>query len=334
MFLFFLFCFLRTRFEDFYYPRLKRTGHLNDAHPRRPPLMKRHLFGWVLPTMDFTDVKMYRACGVDALVYIRFLRLCIIYFAVVGVLGIGIVVPFNYTAEPPPQTANVTNYLSCFSMANVEGKSNRLYVHLAATIVFTLLLFYLMWRAYEMYFELRCTYQRKRAPFNYSVMCSDIRLLSGETLERRFEVMFPGQVIATHRTHVCEDLVNAIELKDAYASQLARSRYETLFARLLSLLQPFLLLSSPTCSESYQTDSRGTRPHHYEGTYGPFNPCLGRRVDSIEFYSERIAALTQEIPVLQANNQVLLAQSGLSDTPSPLLMQSRIHRWRRRAWAL
>lgn len=310
--------------------------------------MKRTMFGWLMPTMDLSDAKIYKSCGVDVLVYIRFLRICIIFFAAVGVLGIGVIVPFNYTAEPPPLAANVSNYLSCFSMANVPGKSDRLYVHLTAVILITLLIFYLIWRAYEDYFELRCTYQRKHAPYNYSVMCSEMRLLRGETLERRFDVMFPGQVIATHRTHVCETLVTAVKDKDYCAQQLARARCALIIAALGKLL-PLTIASR--CRESYQ-QSGGSRPQHWEGPYGPLNMCLGRRVDSIDFYSERIAALTQEITLLQSNSQVhssisiyrsflrcLIGEGGcavfgvVSYLPLSLHRSHTIPRWRKLALA-
>ena len=63
------------------------------------------------------------------------------------------------------------------------------------------------------------------------------------------------------------------------------------------------LTRASRCRESYQ-QSGGSRPQHWEGSYGPLNICLGRRVDSIDYYSERIAALTQEITLLQSNSQV------------------------------
>ena len=56
-----------------------------------------------------------------------------------GVLAIGIVLPFNYTAsDNNTSTIDISSYINRFSIASIKRNSNRLYIHLLATIGFSL----------------------------------------------------------------------------------------------------------------------------------------------------------------------------------------------------
>lgn len=73
-----------------YAPKLKIA---DDKHA--PPPMGRGVFAWVAPVLKTTEQDLVHLIGMDAVVFLRILRMCRNIFVVIALLGCGILIPIN-----------------------------------------------------------------------------------------------------------------------------------------------------------------------------------------------------------------------------------------------
>ncbi|PVH97826.1 DUF221-domain-containing protein [Periconia macrospinosa] len=89
--LFLLFCLLRPRNSRVYAPRAK---HADTKHA--PPTLGRSLFSWWTPAVkNYKEQELVEKIGLDAVIFLRFLRMLRNCFAVLTVWGCGILIPVN-----------------------------------------------------------------------------------------------------------------------------------------------------------------------------------------------------------------------------------------------
>ncbi|KAF2681350.1 DUF221-domain-containing protein [Lentithecium fluviatile CBS 122367] len=86
--LFILFCYLRPRNSRVYAPRAK---HADSKHA--PITLGRGPFGWLSAVKDVTEQDLVEKIGLDAVVFLRFLRMLRNIFAVLTVVGCGVLIP-------------------------------------------------------------------------------------------------------------------------------------------------------------------------------------------------------------------------------------------------
>jgi hypothetical protein len=85
-----VFCFLRPRNSRVYAPRAK---HADEKH--RPLLLDKKPFSWLSAVKDVKEQDLVDKIGLDAVIFLRFLRMIRNIFCVLTAIGCGILIPIN-----------------------------------------------------------------------------------------------------------------------------------------------------------------------------------------------------------------------------------------------
>lgn len=213
--LLFVFCILRTRIPDIYLHRslLNLWKDYNDFNGRRvtltSPQPKNTFFGWLGPVLNTTDEEILDNIGLDAVVFLRFIRTCLIICVALSLFGASVLMPVYATADNSAASnstvlANGTvvgnntgaEGLRVISLSNVPEQDSRLWATVVGEYLVAVLVVYMMTIDYAYYARLRRKYRTSENPVNYSVVVYDIP--EGERTETavrsRFEKLVPGQV--------------------------------------------------------------------------------------------------------------------------------------------
>lgn len=107
-----------------------------------PPRKGGYPFAWVVAALGVPDSDIASGCGLDAVMYLRFVTLMIRIFAA-GVVLLGpILVPLNLGG------ANNQGNFEALSLSNVRAGSPRLWGHLFAIYLFSAITMYLVHREF------------------------------------------------------------------------------------------------------------------------------------------------------------------------------------------
>ncbi|KAI8103106.1 hypothetical protein M9434_005891 [Picochlorum sp. BPE23] len=114
----------------------------------RPPKLSlkthRRFWTWMIPTFKVTDSEFLKSAGLDALVAVRILSYGIALFIPVGLFGVAILLPVNYTGngliESGDTPSNVTNsnltYLFLrMTISNMPNGSSLMWIHFVFLVV-------------------------------------------------------------------------------------------------------------------------------------------------------------------------------------------------------
>eukprot|EP00890_Picochlorum_soloecismus_P002178 jgi/Picsp_1/2961/NSC_01185-R1_erd4-related membrane protein len=128
----------------------------------RPPKLSikgwKRFYTWMIPAMKVDDAEFIASAGIDALVAVRVLSYGGLLFIPVGLAGIAILLPINYTGDYFVQTGAVGNDTSSsnltylflrMTISNIENGSSVLWVHFVFLIVMVLYGCYLIILYYE-----------------------------------------------------------------------------------------------------------------------------------------------------------------------------------------
>ena len=160
-----LFSFLRTKLKRIYSPRLLL---LQDEHLPHGKLPSSWL-AWVSPSLMSRDDDIFRHLGLDALVYLRFLRLLLKASIFVLPYGMFILVPLNVHGG-----MNLKEGLDKVSMSNVRLDSSKLWAHLIAVWVYSLSFIYILKEEWKVYTVYRQIYLTKRCSKQHVLLVQDI----------------------------------------------------------------------------------------------------------------------------------------------------------------
>lgn len=108
----------------------------------RPPKLSlkghRRYWNWMLPTFKISDAEFLKSAGLDALIAVRVLSYGLALFLPVGVFGIAILLPVNYTSNglkeegQAPENAtngNLTYFFLRLTISNIPNGSNLMWIH-------------------------------------------------------------------------------------------------------------------------------------------------------------------------------------------------------------
>jgi hypothetical protein len=149
--LFLVFCFLRPRNSRVYAPRAK---HADEKH--RPIPLGKKPFSW-LSAVKVKEQDLVDKIGLDAVVFLRFLRMIRNIFCVITVFGCGILIPINVVGGSPfyKQWSSVPTLMK-FTPQYIFGPKFWAFVLVAYLIQGTVCFF--LWWNYRAVFKLRRTY--------------------------------------------------------------------------------------------------------------------------------------------------------------------------------
>ena len=159
------FSWLRTRLKSIYSPRLILL------HNKVFPLGKlpSSFFAWISPAFMINDEDIFNHLGLDALTYLRFLRLAIKAVLLILPYGIVVLIPLNLHGG-----MNLAEGLDKISMSNIKQESPKLWAHFLAVWIYSISLLYLIndeWKVYVLY---RQAYMAKGLGKQYALLVRDI----------------------------------------------------------------------------------------------------------------------------------------------------------------
>ncbi|TPX60735.1 hypothetical protein PhCBS80983_g01641 [Powellomyces hirtus] len=160
-------------------PGFKRVLYTRtETNRRESPPIPYELFGWVKPVWQLPESYIAENIGLDAVMFLRFLKMCFTIIAILVCLLIPILLPINYYSNrhgplPPPGhddgidvgaenstsrvkfgKANLDNY----SFANVPEESSFLWAHVVCAYVASLVTYYFLFTSYRDYAHLATSY--------------------------------------------------------------------------------------------------------------------------------------------------------------------------------
>jgi len=138
-----LFNILRPTNKIVYEPKVKY--HIGN---KPPPRISDGICGWLPPLIHTKEPELVEKIGLDAVTFLRFLRLLRWLFTAISVLVCAVLIPINVTFNLKNVKDTSRDGLSMLTIRNVSG--NILYAHVAASYLITFLIIgfvYVHWKA-------------------------------------------------------------------------------------------------------------------------------------------------------------------------------------------
>ncbi|KAJ7772149.1 hypothetical protein DFH07DRAFT_734442 [Mycena maculata] len=127
-----LFNFLRPRNKIIYEPKV--TYHSGD---KSPPRISDKFFGWLPPLIHTKEPELLDKLGLDAVAFLRFLRLMRGIFAGIAILTCCILIPIDFMYNRAHVKPTKRDALSMLTIRDVKG--NSVYAHVAVSYFITIL---------------------------------------------------------------------------------------------------------------------------------------------------------------------------------------------------
>eukprot|EP01083_Nonionella_stella_P034805 95150_1 len=180
--MFFLFCFLRTRFPYVFSPRaiILRRQDFRQRDPRRPiqplpPNLPNSFFGWIPAVYNITEEEVVELAGLDALLFLRMIRIAMQIFLASSVWNILVLFPLYYTganhAHAKADDWN-NNILYHLSLSNITLGNWRLWGPTISVCITTAIVLLVLHRNFTHMLKLRSEHQTRQLVHNYTIMCT------------------------------------------------------------------------------------------------------------------------------------------------------------------
>ncbi len=216
-----LFDILRYFFPKIYFYR-EEAGKLpeNDDYdgvpmycPPRPSNMP---FGWVKPVLWYDEATFIKTHGLDAVMYIRWLRIQALMFSILSVYVLLVLIPLYSTSsnvildKKTNRRAKVVG-VQKLSLTNVKAQDNRLWGTLISELVVIALVGFFVRKEMHVHKTYRLAYRADslRNPSNYAIMVLDVppEHRTKDAIRRFFVRCLPGEVAEVHHIRDAEYLV-------------------------------------------------------------------------------------------------------------------------------
>lgn len=243
---------------------------------------------------------MIHQIGMDAIVFLRFIRMCRNMFLVLSVFGIAILVPTYVTQQYPiTSTSNTPN--SKRDDGNTSGQNgwlltitprtvfpNAMWAQVVVAYLMNITVAGFLWWNYRRVMELRRKYfdsdEYQSSLHSRTLMLFDLprEASSDEGIARIIDGVVPNSSFA--RTAIARNVKGLPDLIEQHSS--AVRKLEEVLAKYLKHPQA-LPEKRPTCKPSKKDRNRSTYPS-------------GQRLDAIDYYTKRIKDLEVEIKAVRA----------------------------------
>ncbi|KAG8921438.1 hypothetical protein FRC00_008647, partial [Tulasnella sp. 408] len=260
----FAFNLLRPRNKIIYEPKVKYY-----EGEKRPPRIKEGFFDWLSPLIHTKEPELLEKIGLDAVAFLRFLRLMRWLFLGVAALCCGILIPIDFSFNSQHVQKNNRNFLNSLTIANV-GDQWRLFVHVAMSYIITFMVMGFVWWHWREMIRLRRQWFRSeeynKAFYARTLMITRVpkKIQSDDGLKKLLQsIQMPYPTTAVHIGRSVGQLPDLIE----YHNQTVRD-LETVLVRYLK-----------------GGKIGKTRPTI---TVGGFLGIGGERKDAIDFYTAKL----------------------------------------------
>ena len=152
-----LFSLLRPRNTVVYAPKIK---HADKKHA--PPPIGKGLFAWFTPVAATGEQQLVEKIGMDAVIFLRFTRMCRNMFLATALLGCGILIPIHIVLsvkEELPGSDSESVQSKAFARMTpqyVQGKA--MWAHVVCAWLFDIVILFFLWTNYKAVTKLRRQY--------------------------------------------------------------------------------------------------------------------------------------------------------------------------------
>lgn len=270
-----LFSFIRPYNTVVYAPKLK---HADESHA--PPPLGKGIFAWIVPLWTTTEKDMIRLVGMDAALFMRFLRMCRNLFFILAVVTCAVIIPVNNNKSGDKDNDEV-DWLMKITPRNVFGSVHWATVCVAYFSNFTICAF--LWWNYRKVLIMRREYfqseEYQNSLHSRTLMMYDIPkgMASDEGIARIIDGIAPNSSFS--RTAIARNVKILPELIKEHEKTVRK--LEEVLAKYLKdpkNLPP----KRPVCAPSEKDRSYGTY-------------TKGQKVDAIDYLTQRIKDLEIEI---------------------------------------
>ncbi|KAG0345874.1 hypothetical protein BG004_002866 [Podila humilis] len=199
-----------------------------------PPMSLKFL-GWIIPTIKIPEEFYITNVGLDAVMFLRFIKMCL-QFCVFNAIVVGtILLPIHYTAK------GEYTELSRMSILNVPNDSNVLWAHVFLTYLVTVSWMFLIFKNYWQWMDLRREYTLQRIRqgeiAERSIFISRLpsNLRSDAALKQYFESLKMGPVDTATVVQHCGRLSQKIDRRESALNMLEKAHVELARAVLESI---------------------------------------------------------------------------------------------------
>ncbi|KAG0054424.1 hypothetical protein BGZ89_002643 [Linnemannia elongata] len=273
---FIAFLFVRHWSKKIYQPRT----YLVTKDIRSPPLPP-GAFSWITASFKVKDTELLEKVGLDAYMFLRFLRMSAMLFGGCTLLAVPILIPINVTGG-----GNAGELLE-LTIGNV-AMPWRLWFHLILTYLFCGSSIALLWREMREYTQRRHAFlmsaRHNKAPQATTILVTAIP--EGlNTEEALFDIFdrFPGGVSKIWLNRHPKDILKLCKERDELVPKLEMAEYNYIRS---------------AYSKKAKKDPQFKDPVRPLGRVSGI-PFWGKKVDLINFYTERLAHLNCEIESAQ-----------------------------------
>ncbi|KAF8939977.1 hypothetical protein EDD21DRAFT_400195 [Dissophora ornata] len=265
------FCWLRPKNGVIYARKYKSL-----PQDKRPPKLEDGYFSWMRPVWSCPDEVLVEKIGLDAVVFIRFVRMCRHIFLIMAVVGCGVLIPINVIATIRAQTngAMPADKIAMLTMAGITD-FKWFWAHVACVWFFSLVMFFAMYHGYKSFLKFRIRYFESEA--YQEDMASRTIMLAGlpsslQTDEKLFKFM------------------SDMGLADKPVQALVGRKVDKL-PELMDKHKKMIKALEKVVAKYYADPNRlpSKRPTVSVGRF------CGTRVDAIDYYSQQIEELSDQI---------------------------------------
>ena len=158
-----VFSILRPRKKIIYSPRQLLLDTIT-------PLGKvpQSIIAWVFPAFVVKDDDVFQHAGIDALIHMRFLKLCFKVSLVIMPYGIAVLLPVNYYG------GGELGGLDKIAVSNIVLKSPKVWAHVVAAWIYTVVICYLLFAEWKNFILYRQKYLALGKAHQYAVFVRDL----------------------------------------------------------------------------------------------------------------------------------------------------------------
>ncbi|KIP11341.1 hypothetical protein PHLGIDRAFT_99971 [Phlebiopsis gigantea 11061_1 CR5-6] len=258
-----IFNILRPRNKIVYEPKVKY--HVGD---KKPPPISDSVLGWVSPLLHTKEPVLIEKIGLDATIFLRFLRMMRLLFSAIALLTCVVLIPINVTFNLKNVKPSDRDALSMLTLRDID--THILFAHVGATYVITFLLMFFVWKNWKEVVRLRNQWFRSpeyvRSFYARTLMITQVprKYQSDEGIRAIFEsVHAPYPTTGVHIGHHVGKLPELLERHNHTVRELE--------AVLVKYLKDGKIAKK--------------RPTHRVGGFMCFG---GRTGDAIEFYTKKL----------------------------------------------
>jgi hypothetical protein len=139
---------LRPKNKIIYEPKVKY--HLGE---KRPPRISDSLFGWIPPLVNTKEPELVDKIGLDAVVFLRFLRMFRRLFSAIAILTCGVLIPVNVLYNLKHVPSKDRDILSMLTIRDVGDQY--LFIHVGVTYLITGLVMFFIFINWKQIVRLR-----------------------------------------------------------------------------------------------------------------------------------------------------------------------------------